>query len=131
HPVAASRNRVLRLNRVTDVASFESNGRRRDTMSTTPNDRSDTPDETVALGFIAAPGLSADLTRDLVTDIEERLTERLPGTSWRSELRPDSLVTPPVDDVALVDAVRARLLEEGWDLAIFLTDLPVAVRGRP
>ena len=89
-------------------------------MSTTENDRSDTPDETVALGIIAVPGVSAALIQDLATDIVERLTERLSGTSWRIEVRTDAMVTPPVDDVALVDAVRARLLEEGWDLAIFL-----------
>ncbi len=100
-------------------------------MSATQNDRGDTPDGTVALGIIAVPGVSAALIQDLATDIVERLTECLSGTSWRIEVRTDSLVTPPVDDVALVDAVRARLLEEGWDLAIFLTDLPVAVRRRP
>jgi hypothetical protein len=43
----------------------------------------------------------------------------------------DALVQPPSDDAALVAAARDRLLQEGWDLVVCLTDLPLKVRRRP
>jgi hypothetical protein len=96
-----------------------------------PAERSEPEGGSVVVGVIAPPGASAQLARALATDIVEDLADRLPGTSWQVEVRTDPLVVPPVDDHDLVDAVRARMLEEGWDLAVFLTDLPLAVRGRP
>ena len=43
----------------------------------------------------------------------------------------DYLVTPPVDLTELVDAARTRLLDEDWDLAICVTDLPLRLGRRP
>jgi uncharacterized membrane protein len=43
----------------------------------------------------------------------------------------DRLVTPPVHLTELVDATRDRLLEEDWDLAVNVTDLPLRLSRRP
>lgn len=39
----------------------------------------------------------------------------------------------PIPDKAseAIDATRLRMLEEGWDLAVLVTDLPLAEGGRP
>jgi hypothetical protein len=43
----------------------------------------------------------------------------------------DRLVTPPAKLTELVEAARSRLLEEDWNLAVFVTDLPLRLGRRP
>ena len=93
--------------------------------------RSRKEDGTVALGVVTAPGASASIASALVSNLVEELAVELPDTSWTVVVRKDLEVSPPVDDHSLVDTVRARLLEERWDLAVLLTHLPLTVRHRP
>ncbi|MGZ4151975.1 MAG: hypothetical protein ACXVP3_05980 [Actinomycetota bacterium] len=88
-------------------------------------------DREVVLGLIAAPGTTAEVAAALVVDLPERLAERFPGVTWRLELIEDPLVAPPARDAEIIAAARSRLLEEGWDLAICLTDLPLRAQRRP
>ena len=59
------------------------------------------------------------------------LAERYPSVGWEVFLVRDPLVEPPVGLSELVDAARLRLLEEGWDLAVAITDLPLRLSRRP
>jgi len=83
------------------------------------------------LGLIAAPGVPAQLARALARDLPAALRARLPGTAWRVEVHEDGLVRPPAADAEIVDAARERLLRQGLDLAVVLTDLPLRVGRRP
>jgi hypothetical protein len=53
------------------------------------------------------------------------------SVEWKTALAVDRLVSPPADTTEIVDAARRRLLDEHWDLAIVVTDLPLRVGRRP
>ncbi|SDQ89573.1 hypothetical protein [Quadrisphaera sp. DSM 44207] len=85
----------------------------------------------VVVGLVGAPGTPAALARHLAQELPGELGRRLPDVEWRAVAVEDGLVVPPADDGELVAAARRRLLEEEWDLAVCLTDLPLQVARRP
>jgi hypothetical protein len=85
----------------------------------------------VTIGLIAAPGLAADLTDDVATQLVRALTTRYPDADWRTRVMVDGLVPATAPTTELVDAAHRRLLAEDWEMAICLTDLPLRVGRRP
>ncbi|TQJ14851.1 hypothetical protein FB459_2362 [Yimella lutea] len=85
----------------------------------------------VVIGLISAPGTTAEVAADLAEDLRAELSVLMPTVRWRVPTVVDALVNPPADDAVLVGAARERLLAEGWDLVVCLTDLPLRVRRRP
>jgi hypothetical protein len=83
------------------------------------------------LGVVAAPGPAARLVRELAPRFDDLISSRLPGYRWQVQLVTDRLVSPPTDLTELIDATRRRLLHEGWEVAVCVTDLPLATRRRP
>jgi hypothetical protein len=66
---------------------------------------------------------------DLAEEIAEGLRERFADVVVVTDERVGALNPEP--DVDLVKIVRRRMLREGWDLGICLTDLPLLVGRRP
>src|SRR5687768_15352637 len=85
----------------------------------------------IAVGLVAAPGISSDIAEQLALDLEGHLKERYPGVVWRLPIVTDPLVPAPATTTDLIDAVHRRLLREDWELALCLTDLPLRVGRRP
>ena len=85
----------------------------------------------VAIGLISAPGSATEIASILADDLHAELSVHLPTVQWRVSTVVDALVHPPSDDAALVAAARDRLLKEGWDLVVCLTDLPLKAHRRP
>ncbi len=85
----------------------------------------------VDLGLIVSPALEPSLAVGAREDALQHLGERYGNVSWTVELVRDRLVEPPVHLTELVDATRSRLLAEGWDLAICVTELPLRLQRRP
>jgi hypothetical protein len=85
----------------------------------------------VEVGVIAPPGLDEKAVAELAVDLAELLYERYPEVEWDISYVLDPLVEPPVPLTELVDATRARMLEEGWDLAVLVTELPLRLDRRP
>jgi hypothetical protein len=85
----------------------------------------------VQLGLIATPTLTPDAVAAFAADLASVLRERYPGVRWEVSHVRDALVEPPVDLTGLIDAARNRLLDEGWDLAVVVTDLPLRLSRRP
>jgi uncharacterized membrane protein len=83
------------------------------------------------VGLIATPSLEPATLRSLAEELPGVLERRYPGVRWKVAPVRDHLVTPPVDLTELVDAARTRLLDEDWDLAICVTDLPLRLGRRP
>ena len=86
---------------------------------------------TVELGLVATQGQAGDALPQLVDELRPALAERYPSVDWRIVPLVDRLVDPPAGLLDLVSATRRRLLEEGWDLAVTVTELPLRVRRRP
>jgi hypothetical protein len=85
----------------------------------------------LVLGVIAAPGPATELARSLLPELPEQLAARVPNVHWVVQLVSDRLVLPPVALDAVIQAARERLLNEGWHLALYITDLPLEKDRRP
>lgn len=85
----------------------------------------------VMIGIVSAPGSATEIASILADDLHAELSFHLPTVEWRVSIVVDALVHPPSDDAALVAAARDRLLKEGWDLVVCLTDLPLKAHRRP
>jgi hypothetical protein len=78
-----------------------------------------------------APGLARDVTAKIATELADELAALDTGVDWQTEFRVDRLVVPPALTTDIVGAARQKLLDENWDLALVVTDLPLRVGRRP
>jgi hypothetical protein len=85
----------------------------------------------MVVGLLAAPRLPHTLARQLARELPGELSDRFPGFSWEFVVRAEPLAGPAGDGADLVEIARRRLLDEGWKLAICLTDLPLHLGRRP
>src|ERR687889_1940568 len=91
-----------------------------------------THDRSVALGLIPAPEMPHRLAQELSTELPELLSRRVDDrVSWEVSVVCDPLTGSDPDAARVIDAGRERMMEEGWNLAICLTDLPIRIDGRP
>jgi uncharacterized membrane protein len=91
----------------------------------------DGEDDAVVVGLLAAPGFTLDLARSLIGELDRSLHRRFPGIRWRIELRAEPMAAASDADVDLIETGHQRMLEEGWKLAVCLTDFPVHIGNRP
>jgi hypothetical protein len=87
--------------------------------------------EPVVVGLVAPPGAATQAARELAEELPEALAERFPDVEWRTVLDEAEPAALTVDSRELIEALRQRMLEEGWDLAIGVTDLPLRAGRRP
>lgn len=85
----------------------------------------------VRVGLVAAPGAAADAAEAIVADVCKALGKRYPNLRWEMPLVIDALAAGPVPAAEIVEATRDRLLDEDWDLALAVIDLPLRVAGHP
>lgn len=78
------------------------------------------------IALVADPDLPTELAVRVARDLPGRLRERLgPGFDWQVRAYTAPLAAEEqVDISAMLTAVRPHLPESGWDVAVFLTDLP-------
>ncbi|MEV4509231.1 hypothetical protein AB0K00_09775 [Dactylosporangium sp. NPDC049525] len=86
---------------------------------------------TVIVGLVASPGPAADLAGQVVDQLPDMLARSSPGVAWTVRVIIDRLVDRPADLTQLIDAARRRMLHEGWQLTVCLTDLPLQTSRRP
>jgi hypothetical protein len=86
----------------------------------------------VALGLLPAPELPERIAEELATELPKLLSQCVDDrVSWDVSVICDPLTGSEPDAARVIDAGRERMLEEGWDLAICMTDLPLRIDGRP
>ncbi len=87
----------------------------------------------VTLGLLVAPGLPEQLGRELADELAPLLAEHVTdAVDWSVPVLTDPVAGDPHGGATtMVDAARRRMLEQGWDLAIVLTDLPLRSGRRP
>uniref|UniRef100_UPI003F496AE9 hypothetical protein n=1 Tax=Pseudarthrobacter oxydans TaxID=1671 RepID=UPI003F496AE9 len=83
------------------------------------------------IGLLVSPSLSEVLGPDFATSMRETLMQQHPGVRWAVTWAEDRLGDPPVQSLDLMEAARERVLTEGWDLTVVLTDIPLKDRRRP
>jgi hypothetical protein len=81
----------------------------------------------VALGLVAAPDIPEKVAMGLASALPELLLGgRVAGSvSWNVPVVVDPLTGSGRDAPEILDVCPERLLREGWNLAVCLTDLPV------
>jgi hypothetical protein len=109
------------------VASDERQ-RRLEDLSSTPAAR--TQASAVRLGLIEAPDIP-EIARELASELPDLLTNRVDDSvSWEVPVVVDPLTGTDREAPEILDVCRERMLGEGWDLALCLSDLPVYRSGR-
>jgi hypothetical protein len=84
----------------------------------------------VALGLIPAPDIPEKIAKETATELPELLGRHIDDrVSWEVPVIVDPLTGSDREAPELLDACHERLKQEGWDLAICLTDLPVYRSG--
>src|SRR3954453_1203526 len=87
--------------------------------------------EPVVVGVVADPGVPRDLGEQLARELPGVLAEQFPDAEWRVELAEAEARAPSADTRELIESVRQRMLQNDWDLAIGITDLPLRAGRRP
>jgi hypothetical protein len=89
--------------------------------------------ECLRLGIIAAGPVPEHLAGQLAEDLPSALAERLSrDIEWEVPVVSDHLATATgATGTSMIDAARRRMLQEGWDLAVVLTDQPLRIGRRP
>src|SRR5215208_3020723 len=89
----------------------------------------------VTLGLIPAPDIPEKIVQELASELPDLLLSRVDGgVSWDVAVVVDPLTGTDREASEILDECRQKMLSEGWDLALCLTDLPVyrgALRLRP
>lgn len=83
------------------------------------------------VGLVASPGPAAELARQVVDQLPDMLADSSPGVAWTVRVIIDRLIGRPAELSQLIDAARHRMLNEGWQLTLCLTDLPLQTSRRP
>jgi hypothetical protein len=85
----------------------------------------------VALGLIPAPDIPEKIAREIASELPELLGRHVDDrVSWDVSVVVDPLTGTEREAPEILDVCHERLRQEGWDLAICLTDLPVYRSGR-
>ena len=84
----------------------------------------------MVLGLLAAPGVAYDLAQQLAQELPGLLKNRFPDIDWEVAVEVDSLAGAAGLGADLVQVARRRMLAEGWDQVVVLTDLPLHVGRR-
>jgi len=85
----------------------------------------------VTLGLIPAPDIPEKIAEEIAEELPELLAKRVDATvSWEVPVVVDPLTGSGREAPEILDVCRERMLSEGWDLAICLTDLPVYRGGQ-
>jgi hypothetical protein len=85
----------------------------------------------VTLGLIPAPDIPEKIAQELASELPDLLRSRVDGgVSWDVPVVVDPLTGTDREAPEILDECREKMLSEGWDLALCLTDLPVYRGGR-
>jgi len=86
----------------------------------------------LVLGLLGAPGRPTEIAEALAEDLPGLLADRVSdAVSWCVPVRTDPAVADVSDGVEAIDFARERLLRDGWDLAVCITDAPLRIGTRP
>lgn len=86
---------------------------------------------TITVGVLAAHEDAKRLAERVTDELPDALRERYDDVEWHVEHGEADLADPAADERELIEAARRRALDQGWDVAIGLTDLPLSIRRKP
>src|SRR3954453_5741968 len=88
-------------------------------------------DGAVVLGLVAPSGAPRELADQIAAELPDELGGRLGDVNWQVRVAAAGRAGRTPTTEALKRSVRRRMQDEGWDLAVGLTDLPLRANRRP
>src|SRR3954465_15952318 len=88
-------------------------------------------DGAVVLGLVAPSGMPRELADQLAAELPGELGNRMGDVDWQVRVAGVERADTTPNNEALKQAVRRRMQDEGWHLAVALTDLPLRANRRP
>jgi hypothetical protein len=80
----------------------------------------------MTLGLVAAPETTEKITAKLAEELPELLGQRIdPHVTWKISVFKSALAGANPQSPAILDDCHACMLKYGWDLALYLTDVPI------
>lgn len=84
------------------------------------------------MGLVADPGLCARVAEGLAGELPGVLAEQVSSeVTWQVGLAVDAIPLDSEGDLLMVEYAREKTRQEGWDLLIYLTELPQRAGNRP
>lgn len=100
----------------------------RRSATATASDRRDT----VVVGLLADPDTPAEIAAGLADELPALLAEQVDGdTAWDVRTMTHPVTAAVTDPEEVLDAVAERTRDAGWDIGVYLTDLPMQHGDRP
>ena len=88
-------------------------------------------DGAVVLGLVAPSGMPREVADQIAAELPGQLESHVGDVNWQVRVAEAERADTTPDTEALKQAVRRRMRDEGWDLAVGLTDLPLRANRRP
>jgi hypothetical protein len=88
-------------------------------------------DDAVVLGLVAPSGMLCELADQLAAELPAQLGDQVGDVNWEVRVVGAERADTIPSTEALKQSVRRRMRDEGWDLAVGLTDLPLRANRRP
>src|SRR4051795_11954805 len=88
-------------------------------------------DDAVVLGLVAPSGMPRELADEIAGELPGRLGDQVGDVKWQVRVASAERAETTPSTETLKQSVRRRMQDEGWDLAIGLTDLPLRADRRP
>jgi hypothetical protein len=88
-------------------------------------------DGAVVLGLVAPSGTPRELADQIAAELPGELGNRLGDVNWQVRVEGAERADTTPSTEALQQAVWRRMQDEGWDVAVGLTDLPLRANRRP
>ncbi|MBO8187538.1 hypothetical protein [Streptomyces spirodelae] len=85
----------------------------------------------ILVGVVASPGMASELVRGREEEFSHRMAARVPHVRWTFRCVSERLTALPTDVTEMISIGRQRLLQEGWDLTVLVTDAPLETARRP
>jgi hypothetical protein len=99
--------------------------------SPNPDEARSARTDSVKLGLVAAPEIPRKIAEKIAPELPDLLSRRVDDRlSWDISVVVDPLTGTDRESPEILDVCRERMLKEGWDLAVCLTDLPIYRGGR-
>jgi hypothetical protein len=80
-------------------------------------------DGAVVLGLVAPSGVARELAEQIAAELPGELRGRLGDVNWQVRVGGAERADTTPTTAALKQSVRRRMQDEGWDLAVGLTDV--------
>lgn len=82
-------------------------------------------DRTVVVGLVADPGLPTEVANRLADELPEALRQQVNSqVSWQARVTTAAIPLDERGNIPVAKHAREEIPRRGWDLMIFVTDLP-------